>query len=295
MLTLALLSACGARPTYRRVSLGEDSVYTDQDTQSSRATPLRIAVASILSPKETLVSYRSLLAYISESLDRPVELVQRQTYAETNDLLRSGEVELAFVCGGAFVQGERDFGMELLVMPQVRGLTTYNSYIIVPQDSPAQSLVDLRGKVFAFTDPLSNSGRLVPTYVLLSMGELPEKFFSRTIYTHSHDNSIKAVAGRLVDGAAVDSLVYEYTIAKSPEYLATTRIIYRSPDYGIPPVVVNPKLDPALKEQLKSLLLNLDQTERGRSVLSDLLVDRFVPADPKAYDTIREIAAAVRR
>lgn len=294
-LALFLLSACGAQQTYRRVSLRDDPVESPQDAQSARPAPLRIAVASIVSPKETLATYQSLLKYISDSLERPVELVQRQTYAETNDLIRSGEVELAFICGGAFVQGERDFGMALLVMPQVRGQSTYNSYIIVPQDSPAQSLADLRGKVFAFTDPLSNSGRLVPAFVLLRMGEVPEKFFSRTIYTYGHDNSIKAVAARLVDGAAVDSLVYEYTIARSPQYLASTRIIYRSPDYGISPVVVNPKLDPALREQLQDLLLNLDQSERGRAVLSDLLVDRFVPADPKAYDGIRDIAAAVRR
>jgi phosphonate transport system substrate-binding protein len=294
-LALFVLSACGAQHTHRRVCLRDDPVGSRQDAQSARPAPLRIAVASIVSPKETLATYQSLLKYIGDSLERPVELVQRQTYAETNDLIRSGEVELAFICGGAFVQGERDFGMALLVMPQVRGQRTYNSYIIVPQDSPAQSLADLRGKVFAFTDPLSNSGRLVPTYALLRMGEVPEKFFSRTIYTYGHDNSIKAVAARLVDGAAVDSLVYEYTIARSPQYLASTRIIYRSPDYGISPVVVNPKLDPALREQLQDLLLNLDQSEQGRAVLSDLLVDRFVPADPKAYDGIRDIAAAVRR
>ena len=295
VLAILLFSACGARPAYRRVSLGDGPVASHLDAAAPRSAPLRIAVAAVLSPKETLVSYRSLLTYMGDSLDRPVELVQRQTYAETNDLLRSGEVELAFVCGGAFVQGEHDFGMELLVLPQVRGQTTYESYIIVPQDSPAQSLADLRGKVFAFTDPLSNSGRLVPSYMLLSMGELPEKFFARSIYTYGHDNSIKAVAARLVDGAAVDSLVYEYTIAKNSQYLASTRIIYRSPEYGNPPVVVNPKLDPMLKDQLRNLLLNLDQSEAGRAVLSDLLVDRFLPPDPKAYDGIREIAAAVRR
>jgi phosphonate transport system substrate-binding protein len=295
LVAFLVLTACGQQVTYPRVSLTSDPTSSGQDSQLPGADPLRVAVAAVLSPKETLVSYQSLLKYLRDGFGRPVELVQRQTYAETNDLIRSGEVDLAFVGSGAFVQGERDFGMELLVMPQVRGETTYNSYIIVPQDSPAQSLADLRGKVFAFTDPLSNSGRLVPIYVLLRMGEQPEKFFARTIYTYSHDNSIKAVAERLVDGAAVDSLVYEYTIAKNPRYLERTRIIYRSPNYGIPPVVVNPKLDSALKAQLRSLLLSLNENERGRAVLADLLIDRFLPPDPKAYDGIRELAAAVRR
>ena len=294
LLTLFVLGACGQQVTYRHISLREATDSVDEEKVSSTA-PLRVAVAAVLSPKATLVSYQSLQEYLSVSLDRPVELVQRQTYAEINDLVHSGEVEVAFICGGAFVQGERDFGMELLVMPQVRGQTTYNSYIIVPQDSSTQTVADLRGKVFAFTDPLSNSGRLVPLYVVLRMGELPEKFFARTIYTYGHDNSIKAVADKLVDGAAVDSLVYEYAIANNPQYLERTRIIYRSPDFGIPPVVVNPNLDPALKAQLSNLLLTLHENERGRAVLADLFIDRFLPPDPNAYDSIREIAAAVRR
>ncbi len=61
-----------------------------------------------------------------------MELVLRRTYAEINDLVESGYVDVAFVCTSAYVAGHDKFGMELLVAPQVNGETTYYSLLIVP-------------------------------------------------------------------------------------------------------------------------------------------------------------------
>jgi len=291
-----VLTGCLGQPRYEKVSLavsGQDLAQVAA-AQPGRL-PLRVAVAAVISPKATLNTYARLLDYLGAKLDRPVELIQRPTYAEINTLLRAGQADLAFVCGGAYVEGQRDFGMELLVGPRVRGATFYNSYIIVPRDSEAQSLADLRGKTFAFSDPLSNSGRLWPEYRLWQMGESAESFFHHTIFTYSHDNSIKAVAEKLVDGAAVDSLVYDFTIARSPEYSRLTRVIEKSPDFGIPPVVVHPALNPQLKAQLRSVLLNMDQDEQGYEILKNLMIDRFVVVEESLYDSIREMANQLRK
>ncbi len=101
--------------------------------------PLKIAVSAMISPKETLVHYEDLLDYISKRTGRPVELVQRKTYAEVNELLESQELDAAFVCTGAYVDGCEKFGMELLVAPVVNGEPYYYSYIIVPDGSDANS------------------------------------------------------------------------------------------------------------------------------------------------------------
>jgi len=255
---------------------------------------LRVAIAAVISPRATLDAYKPLLDYLSRKLDRPVQLIQRNTYAEINELIRSGGADLAFVCGGAYVEGHRDFGMQLLVAPQVRGQTVYYSYIIVPRDSPAQSLADLRGQTFAFSDPLSNSGYLFPVYRLYQMGEAPATFFRSTLFTYSHDNSIKAVAEHLADGAAVDSLVYDYAVARNPKDSSRTRIIEKSGPYGIPPVVVHPDLDPAFKAQLQAVLLGMKDDAEGRQALQVLLIDRFVVIGESSYDSIRDIAAQIR-
>ena len=41
-------------------------------------------------------------------------------------------------------------------------------------------------------------------------------FFSNTIYTYSHDNSIMAVAKGMVDGASVDGLIWEFYHQRKP-------------------------------------------------------------------------------
>jgi phosphonate transport system substrate-binding protein len=255
----------------------------------AEVVPLRVAVAGVISPKGTLESYAPLLDYLGRELDRPVKLVQRRTYAEVNDLVERGEVDMAFVCTRAYIIGRRDFGMELLAAPQVNGETVYYSYLIVPADSPARSMADLRGKVFAFTDPLSNTGRLYPTYLVHQLGETPETFFRRTFFTYSHDDAIRAVAARLADGAGVDSLVYEFAVARDPELAAKTKIIHRSPPFGSPPAVVNPNLSPKLRAELQRLLLELDDHPEGRQILAALGVDRFVMVEDTAYDLVRQL------
>lgn len=278
---------------YVHLSQGGQAPSTLEPGQPARL-PLRVAVAAVISPSATLESYGSLLDYISRHLDRPVELIQRGTYAEINELIRTGGADLAFICGGAFVEGEREFGMELLVVPRVKGQTSYFSYIISARDSPYQSLESLRGQSFAFTDPLSNSGHLSPLWLLHQMNETPETFFSKTIYTYSHDNSIRAAAEHLVDGAAVDSLVYDYTIARDPTYSARTRIVNKAGPYGNPPVVVNPQIDPVLRAELQEVFLSLNENDEGQAILKQLMIDRFVEEESSLYDSIREMASALR-
>ena len=257
------------------------------------AVPLRVAVAAVISPKGTVESYSPFLSYLEEKLNRPVELIQRRTYLEVNDLIEHGEVDIAFVCTSAYIQGHDSFGMELLVAPQVDGKTTYNSYLIVPTSSDAHSMSDLKGKVFAFTDPISLSGRVYPTYVLQQMGFTPEEFFARTFYTYSHDEAIRAVASGLADGAAVDSLVYEYAVARDPLLAEKVKVIHRSPDFGIPPVVVSPFTRPQVKADLQSLFLEMADDLTARDALASIGVDRFVPIDDSAYDSVRALMGVI--
>jgi len=257
------------------------------------AVPLRVAIAAVISPKGTLESYSPLLNYLEEKLNRPVELIQRRTYLEINDLIEHGEVDLAFVCTSAYVQGHDTFGMELLVAPQVDGKTTYNSLLIVPTDSAAQSMEDLRGKVFAFTDPISLSGRVYPTYVVQQLGFTPEEFFARTFFTYSHDEAIRAVASGLADGAAVDSLVYEFALARDPSLKDKVRVIHTSPDFGIPPVVVSPFTRPQVKAELQALLLGMATDPEAREALSVIGVERFVLIEDSAYDGVRVLMGGI--
>ena len=250
---------------------------------------IKIAIAAIISPKETFQSYRDLLDFISEQIGRPIQLVQRQTYQEVNDLIEDNKIDAAFVCTGAYVKGHDKFGMKTLVAPVVNGATVYHSYIIVNQDSPINELEDLQDKVFAFTDPLSNTGKAAPTDMLARFGKTPETFFSKTIFTYSHDNSIKAVANNVVDGAAVDSLVWEYLNHYTPAETSHTRIIGRSEPYGIPPVVIPSGIDPSLQKKLLEVFLNIHKDPAGKKILNKIMIERFVEVEDSIYDSVRKM------
>jgi phosphonate transport system substrate-binding protein len=219
-------------------------------------------------------------------------LVQRRTYAEINSLIASGDVDMAFVCTSAYVAGHGRAEMELLVIPEIDGESVYYSSLIVPTDGTAQSITDLEGKIFAFTDPMSNTGRVYPSFLLQQMGENPDTFFADSFFTYSHDRAIGAVADGLADGAAVDSLVLDYALARDPALADRVRIIHQSPAFGIPPVVVPAGIAPRLRAQLEALLLGLDSVPAGAFVLAQLGVDRFVPGDDAAYDGVRALVAA---
>jgi len=292
---LPLLAAC-ARPS---AAEGVPTVRLNDlqqlpPTPPADVVPLRVAVAAVISPRSNVESYTPLFNYLANKLNRPVEMVQRRTYQEVNDLLRDGQVDVAFVCTSAYVAGRRAFGMQLLAAPQVGGATVYYSYLIVPADSPARSMADLRGKVFAFTDPISFSGRVYPTSLVRGLGAEPETFFSRTFFTYSHDNAMRAVADGLADGAGVDSLVYEFTISREPDLARRIKVIHRSPPFGIPPVVVGPSIRPQLRAELYDLLVGLHDAPEGPAILAELGLDRFVPIADAAYDSARQLTGGDR-
>jgi len=296
-----LLFSCSEDSGTRSIRLSPDSGRSpDHLAGKSPASflnrsPLHIAIANVISPRASYRLYDGLFSYIAIRLGRPVERSQRSTYAEVNDLIRYGDADVGFVCSVAYLQGQRDFDMELLAAPVVKGKQTYHSYILVPSDSLADEAWDLRDKVFAFTDPLSNSGRLAPLYLLHQRNERPETFFSRVVYTYSHDNSTRAVANKLVDGAAVDSLVFDAMTEKDPSLRGKLKIIWKSPPYGIPPVVVNPRLDADLKQHLRAIFFEMRDTTEGRRILASLGIDRFAPIEDAAYDSIRLMLAEIGR
>jgi phosphonate transport system substrate-binding protein len=248
----------------------------------------------MVTPEEGLGYYRQLCDYVARRVGRPARIVDKRTYAQVNKLVESREVDVAFVCSGPYVDGHEAFGMELLAAPVVNGKATYNCYIIVPRGSTAKSLRDLRGKVFAFTDPDSNTGRLVPMYQLARMGETPEEFFAKLVYTHAHNLSIEAVAERRVDGAAVDGLIWDYARSTGTNGASQTKIIWRSDPFGIPPVVAHPLLDDNLKAQVTTILLDAHRDPDARAILEHMGVDRFTTIDDSAYDSIRRMQAWIR-
>ncbi len=256
---------------------------------NAKEIPLTIGVASMITPVDAVKYYQEIIDYVGEELGQPVQMVHRRSYEEMDRLLEKGEVKIAFICSYPYVRDKENFGIDLLVAPKVNGKTVYHSYIIVHKDSSFNSFVELKGKTFAFTDPRSNSGRLYPVYLLKTMGTNPEDFFKKTIYSYSHNKSIELVAKKKVDGAAVESIVFEYMLKKGSPYASQVKIIKKSPPFGMPPVVVTKDLKPDLKEKIRNILLNMHKTVRSKRILEAMMIEGFVTISDSAYDSIRHM------
>lgn len=292
---LLILSSC-KKADEKKVSVDfKERIQMQRDNDFVNKQPIRIAIAAVISPKETATYYDEMMKYISRKLSRSVEIIQKKTYQEVNDMLERDELDLAFVCSGPYVNGHEKFGMELLVAPLLYGKPFYQAYFIVHKDSTIKDIKELKGKRFAFTDPDSNTGKLVPTYVLSKMGETPDNFFKEIIFTYSHDNSIMAVSKKLVDGASVDGLFWDYYNDRKPLFVKDTRIIFKSQLYGIPPVVVHPKIPASLKEEIRKIFLGMHKDPDGRRILSEIRIERFIVPDDSSYDSVRDMQKWVKK
>lgn len=295
-LLIALLVGCGSRQDNPQLNFKLVEKPANQEVGlGGEEPPLHVAIASINSLERTIVYYGELLRYLESKVNRPVQITQRKTYLEVNDLIKRGKIDLAFVCTFAYVAGHDDFGMELLVAPRVKGKSTYQSYIVVRRDSGIEDFAMLRRKVFAFTDPLSTTGRLYPLFMVKSLGEAEERFFAKSLYTYSHDNAIRALKQNLVDGIGINNLVFDDLTEQDSQLAAELRVIKKSEPFGIPPMVVRPDLSPELKEQLRAIFLGMQDDAEGRDILHKLGIDQFTPIDDAAYDSVRMLEKETNR
>jgi phosphonate transport system substrate-binding protein len=290
-LLVALLAACDSGSPQERVvvDFSGPTLAREAPPLADDLPVLRAAVGAMISPKETYSLYHELFQYLSERVGRQLVFVQRKTYEEVNTLFGSRELDVGFVCSGPYASGGEVHDFELLATPEVDGSHFYRSYLIVGKDSPFRSLEDLQGRSFAFTDPHSNTGYTVPLYWLHQEGRSIKEYFSGTMFTYSHDNSILAVARGLVDGACVDSLIWEYLAATSPEITDKTRIIRISDPFGIPPLVASRHLDPLVRQELRDALLEMHLDPQGQEILRKLMIERFILPEDAWYDSIREM------
>ncbi len=282
-----LLTGCGRDQAPVTVDFSKKEPVQHPATATPDKHLLRVAVGAMVSPQQTFIYYRQLLDYLGERLGFNVELVQRKTYQEINELIGNQGIDLAFICSGPYVEGKERYGFRLVVAPEIHGTHFYRSYLIVARNSPYHDLSDLRGKVFAFTDPDSLTGKRVPSHWVSEMGSRPEDFFASIIYTYSHDNSIVAVARGVVDGAAVDSLVWDYLNAEKPQITSRTRVIKRSLPLAIPPLVAAGNLDDNTIQRVRDELVTMHRRQAGKRILDRLMIDRFVVPKQAWYDTIR--------
>ena len=301
ILISSLLSACdfiSSRRNNPHISINLNDTSYGYTTYSSMDTIpyLKVAVSAMISPKETFAYYKALFGYISRKTNKKIKMVQRKTYSEVNGLLNNNQVDMAFICSGAYVVDRSDgHPIKIVAIPVINGKHTYQAYIITYKTSGIKKFEDLRGKSFAFTDPLSNTGYSYPNSRIKLLGYNKKTFFKDFVFTHAHDISIQLVAKQIVDGASVDGLIYDYLQRFHPERLKNVRIIEKSPPFGIPPIVVPASTPDSTLRKFQRILFQMDKDTLGVRILKNLMIDRFVPANDSLYNSIRRMDKIIKQ
>jgi phosphonate transport system substrate-binding protein len=284
---IGLILVCGVQfvreATLPKVDLHTQVPAVEAATTAPNKESLRFAVASMVSAEQTFSMYQRLVQRIGRDAGREDVFVLRPSYSDVRQSLEKSQVDVAFVCTGTYVHTLANQTIKLLAQPVFEKGQQYRCLVIVPAESPAQSITDLTNKVMAFTDRESNTGCLVPSHLLFQLGYDPETFFQRIIYTGSHDRSIVAVGRKIVDVACIDSLIWYSKLRSEPELKDRIRVIWQSEAFGPPPIVVPANIDPVLEQKLQTAFLNLHQDEEGRAILSGIGIAHFIKPKPENY------------
>ncbi len=233
--------------------------------------------------------------WLSQHGDYPLHLHFVSSYDALSDALRREPTALGWTCGAPFVQDHARDGQQLVVVPLFQTQPLYHSVILAPRDRPADDLTDFVGAVFAYSDPRSNSGFVVPEWYLHRQGQDIHTFFRLLLHAGSHERSIQAVSAGLADVAAVDEYVWVLFQRDHPAQAARLREVMKLGPYPFTPIVAGRQVPAARIQSLQAALANMAADPQGRAILADLSLDGFVIREPAFYEPLARMLDETER
>ena len=179
---------------------------------------------------------------------------------------------------------------QLLVTSIRFGSQFYNGQIIVGADSGIESIEDLNGKSFAFTDPASTSGYLYPTALLEKSGvELAESLFAG-----SHNSAALAVYNGRADAAATYVDVRNSLEGDFPDIKEKTKVIALTDDIPNDTITAGPDVPADVADNFKQAMLDIVGTEEGLKAVYDIYEwEGAAEAEDSFFDPVRTAATAI--
>lgn len=277
---------------------------TPSDSESEGARPLRLAyLPGEEDPEGRMRAFSGLAAYLTEQMGQEVELIQAVSYAPTIEAMRAGKIDF-MRAGGPFTYmiAHEKAGAEAIVrVGTSTGPGLYQSAIVAWPGSGITTFDELLARAaeidFAFVDPASTSGHLLPRAKFEQHGLDVDRDFARTIFTMNHTNSAMTIVSGKVQAGAISLNTYELLIERGLIEPEDMNILWTSEPIPSGPVMVRADLPKAVKASLQRAYLDLNGSD---SALFEAMKKvyrkedlRFYPAGDGDFDGLRTIARNV--
>lgn len=256
----------------------------------AQAQSLKVSAIPDEAPTELLRKFKPLGAYLEKETGRKVDFTPVNDYPAVVEGLAGRRIDLAWLGGFTFVQARLRTGNAIPIAQRAEDEKFLSTYI-VPANSTARTLQDLKGKTFVFGSPSSTSGHLMPRFFLLQAGINPDKDFTRIAFSGAHDATVAFVASGRADGGVLNTSVWEKLIDKGDPNAKAVRAIGNTPPYYDYNWTVRGDLDPALVKKLTDAFLKLDATNPAHKEILDLQrASKFIATRAENYKGIEEAA-----
>lgn len=262
-------------------------------TANAQGGVLRVSAIPDEAPTELQRKFKPLGDYLKAATGLDVQFTPVTDYAAVVEGLATNKIDLAWLGGFTFVQAKLRSGGAVVPLVQRAEDEKFTSRFIVPLDSPAKTLADLKGKTFAFGSPSSTSGHLMPRFFLMKDGIDPDRDFKTVAFSGAHDATVAFVASGRAEGGVLNASVLDKLIETNNPNAAKVRVLAVTPPYFDYNWTVRPGLDAALTKTLADAFLQLDPAKpEHKEIMALQRASKFVPTQASNYDGIEAAGKA---
>ena len=215
------------------------------------------------------------------------------SYAAAIEALCAGKADIVWLATLSYVLAHDKCGAVLAVTSIRRGSPTYQGQILVRADSNINSIADLKGKKFAFTDAASTSGYLYAVGLLKKNG-VEVKDLAEAVFAGSHNAAALAVYRGSVDAAATFVDVRDQEEKNFPDIKEKTKVLALTDPIPNDTITFRKDLPASIQTKFKEAILDLVKTEEGKKIVYDIYEwDGAVPGDDSLFEPVRQAAASL--
>lgn len=261
---------------------------TDKPAAQETLKVLKFGRIPYLDPRKMVKDHEPLMEYLKEKLGvEEARLILAPNYEKLTEFLLEGKVDVAWHGTLAYPEAYHKGAGRAVLQPTRYGSSSYAGMIITRADSSIESLKDLKGKSFAYTDPESASGYYYPRLLMLQNGIHPDKDLSMTKNVRKHDNVLYAVLFKRFDAGAVYDDAREHL--KNDEERNQLKSVARTADIQNEPLMVRKNLSAELADRFVDAMLTLDPAKPEMKKILDILgnVNGFRQVTDDDYKQLR--------